>query len=400
MKYMIEKEKQLEVFDTCDVFVAGGGIAGVSAALAAARTGAKVILAEKQCILGGLATAGLVTIYLALCDGMGRQVSFGLVEELFRLSILHGADDRYPTAWFENGSKEERIKNRFETQFNPSVFALEMERVLVEAGVKILYDTVICDTFVEDERITAVTVENKSGRCVYMVNSVVDATGDADIGKFSGAETAEYSHKNVLAAWSYAYTKGKVELSMLGCADITGVGENTEVKPISRRKFSGINGEENSEMLILSHQQILKDFINKRNEEPDYSLTLIPTMPQLRMTRCNIGEYVLDVSEMHKEFEDSVGLIPDWRKAGPVYEIPFRALCSKNIRNLVSAGRCISTTEPMWNITRVIPAGAVTGQAAGTAAALTDDFRKIDIKLLQKTLTDAGVIIHEKELAE
>lgn len=65
----------------CDVLVAGGGVAGIAAALAAARGGAKVILLEKAFMLGGLATAGLVTIYLPLCDGMGRQVSFGLAEE-------------------------------------------------------------------------------------------------------------------------------------------------------------------------------------------------------------------------------------------------------------------------------------------------------------------------------
>ena len=65
-----------------DVAVCGGGFAGISAALAAAREGKKVILFEKQYMLGGLGTAGLVTIYLPLCDGFGRQVTFGIAEEL------------------------------------------------------------------------------------------------------------------------------------------------------------------------------------------------------------------------------------------------------------------------------------------------------------------------------
>ena len=69
-----------------DVAVCGGGIAGISAALAAAREGKKVILFEKQFMLGGLGTAGLVTIYLPLCDGYGHQVSFGIAEELLKLS--------------------------------------------------------------------------------------------------------------------------------------------------------------------------------------------------------------------------------------------------------------------------------------------------------------------------
>ena len=79
-----------------DVAVCGGGFAGISAALAAARQGSKVVLFEKQYMLGGHGTAGIVTIYLPLCDGFGRQVSFGIAEELLRLSILHGAEAKYP----------------------------------------------------------------------------------------------------------------------------------------------------------------------------------------------------------------------------------------------------------------------------------------------------------------
>ena len=94
----------LPVLDTCDVLIAGGGVAGVAAALSAARAGAKVTLIEREYALGGLATLGLITYYLPLCDGMGRQVSFGLAEELLRLSISQGAEGEYPQEWFENGA--------------------------------------------------------------------------------------------------------------------------------------------------------------------------------------------------------------------------------------------------------------------------------------------------------
>ena len=81
----------------CDVCVAGGGVAGIAAALAAKRAGAReVILLERGFMLGGLATAGLVTIYLALCDGYGHQVCYGLAEELFMLSIVQLS---CPHAW-------------------------------------------------------------------------------------------------------------------------------------------------------------------------------------------------------------------------------------------------------------------------------------------------------------
>jgi NADPH-dependent 2,4-dienoyl-CoA reductase/sulfur reductase-like enzyme len=103
---MIQEKLQTPVTEHCDVLVCGGGFAGISAALAAARQGKRVILLEKQYMLGGLGTAGLVTIYLPLCDGCGRQVSFGIAEELFMRSMKHGAEDRYPKAWLENGTLE------------------------------------------------------------------------------------------------------------------------------------------------------------------------------------------------------------------------------------------------------------------------------------------------------
>ena len=79
-----EKEKDLRVILDCDVLVCGGGIAGVAAAIAAAREGAKVVLTEREYALGGLATLGLITIYLPMCDGLGHQAEYGLVEELLR----------------------------------------------------------------------------------------------------------------------------------------------------------------------------------------------------------------------------------------------------------------------------------------------------------------------------
>ena len=68
-----------------DIAVCGGGFAGISAALAAARHGKRVVLFEKEYMLGGLGTAGLITIYLPLCDGYGHQVSFGIAEDKWDL---------------------------------------------------------------------------------------------------------------------------------------------------------------------------------------------------------------------------------------------------------------------------------------------------------------------------
>lgn len=111
------------------------------------------------------------------------------------------------------------------------------------------------------------------------------------------------------------------------------------------------------------------------------------------MTRRLDGACVLDDNNPHKNVDTSIGLTGDWRKRGPVFAIPFEALYGNEVKNLIAAGRCISVTDSMWDITRVIPRCAVTGQAAGTAAAITDDFRMLDVRKLQRILVDNGVKI-------
>lgn len=116
------------------------------------------------------------------------------------------------------------------------------------------------------------------------------------------------------------------------------------------------------------------------------------------MTRRIDGVFTQNDGDISREHTDSVGLFSDWRKAGPVYELPFSTLYGKKISNLITAGRCISVTDSMWDITRVIPVCAVSGQAAGTAAAITDNFADTDIKRLQNLLKSTGVMLHEKDL--
>ena len=398
--YIIEKERKTVIKDSCDVFVAGGGIAGVTAALAAAREGAKVILADKQCILGGLATSGLITFFLAICDGEGRQVSFGMTEELLRLSVKRGPQGIYPEAWLHGGTIEDKIALRFETQFNASSYAIDLEQMLLEKGVKILYDTRVCDVNVDGDKITAVVVENKSGRIAYSVKSVIDATGDADIHQVTGCDTKMHEIGNVLCAWNYGIKNGKVKINMQGWADIPDKDKGTEERILlTSRKFTGLDGEEISEMLQLSHAEMLKTYEKEKAEDSSYEMNMIPTIPQLRMTRKIVGAYEMDYSEMHKEFPDSIGMVSDWRKAGPVFEIPFRTLYEGKIKNLISAGRCTSATDSMWDITRCIPCCTVTGQAAGVAATMTDSFPTLDISSLQERLKKSGVVLHEKDLA-
>lgn len=389
------------VTKNCDVLVCGGGFGGISAALSAARQGKKVILTEKLFMLGGLGTAGIVTIYLPLCDGLGRQVSFGIVEELFRLSISMGAEARYPENWLDQSDPEKRTEKdkRFEVQYNPHLFAILAEQLLIKEGVEILYGTYAVSTAVEKDKIAAVICENKSGRFGISAKSVVDATGDCDIAHFSGAPTEKFGQGNVLAAWYYSCGDKGYQLRMLGASDTPDEDKNgKESKPLIDRRFSGLDGEELSEQTVLSHGQTLSDIKAKRNGGEDILPVNIATTPQIRMTRRIAGEYTLDTKEMHTYFEDSIGMVSNWKKRGPVYEVPFRTLYSGKIKNLICAGRCTSVTDAMWDIMRVIPCCAVTGQAAGTAAAMTDDFASLPVSELQTQLKKDGVILHEEDL--
>lgn len=393
---------ETKVSAECDVLVCGGGFAGISAALAAARQGKQVILLEKQYILGGLGTAGLVTIYLPLCDGVGRQVSFGIAEELFRLSISMGHEGRYPDNWLDSSDPANRTDRdkRFEVQYNPQLFAILAEQLLTDNGVEILYGTYAVTVSKEKDRIDAVIVENKSGRQAIKATSIVDATGDCDIAFLAGAPTDTFKQGNILAAWYYSLGQKGYGLNVVGVADIPEdqKTETNQVPLLNRRRFTGLDGKEISEMMVLSHASTLNHVKKGRLKDETLVPTTIATIPQLRMTRKLVGEYMLHDTEMHKYFPDSVGMVSDWRKRGPVYEVPFSTLYSRQVKNLIVAGRCTSVTDSMWDIMRVIPCCAVTGQAAGTAAAMSDDFTILDVTALQDALRSDGVVIHEADL--
>ena len=376
-----------------DVAVVGGGFAGISAALAAARGGKKVVLFERQFMVGGLATSGLITVYLPLCDGYGHQVSFGIAEELFRASVKHGYDCRYPYNWLDGIGTRTEKDQRFLVQFNPQLFALVAEKMLNEAGVDIIYGSFVCDAHVENRIIDYVAVENKSGRTNYYVKSVVDASGDLDVGVFAGAKYDSYTPGNLLAAWYYYTDEKGYRAKQFGAADVIYQEEELVTK-----RFGGIDAKETSEMVILSHEKILEDYLKRQNAGENLALSTIASIPQLRMTRKLVGEYVLAYDEQHTRFEDSIGMVSDWIKRGPVWEVPFRTLYSKEVKNLITAGRITSVDEKLWNIMRVIPCCAVTGEAAGVAAAMTDDFSTIDIKKLQEILQANGVVLHESDL--
>jgi len=398
MSKIFEPAKELEITGSYDTVVVGGGFAGVAAALAAARGGNKVLLCERMFMLGGLGTAGLVTIYLPLCDGRGHQVSYGIAEELLKVSIQDGYEARYPTPWLEGGTMEEKAATRYLVRYNAAACAIAYEKLLLDTGVTLLYGTTVCDTVVEDGVITHLIVENKSGRSAIACGNVIDCSGDADVCKFAGEDTAQYGRGNILAAWYYHTNEEGNQLQMLGFADVPNPkgrpGEHEAI--VTKKRYVGLNAEEISEFVINSHRSTYNHYLLEKPLSQTHMLTSIASIPQVRMTRGLKGQYWMTREDNHKVQPDSVGMFSDWhgKGDGSVYEGPYRALYGTKIKNLAAAGRTIAAEDLMWDLTRVIPVCSVTGEAAGTAAALSKNFTDVDVAALQAKLTENGVKLH------
>lgn len=398
MARYIKEGKKTPVTAKADVLVAGGGIAGVSAALAAARSGKKVLLCEREFTLGGLGTLGLVVIYLPLDDGNGKQVSFGIAEELCRLSMKRGQENclchnvpaEYPKPWLEGGTLQERIGDRFEVHYNPWTFAFDMEELLTREGVEILYGTWVADTEVKDGAITHVMLENIDGRTAVSVKSVVDATGDAVVARQAGEETALYGLGNVQACWYY-YRQGEAMHLREFSDPIPTPGKTLKEGVVT---FSGVDARKNSQMLLTAHRRMMAEWAGKCKDDPRTQILAVPAIPQHRMTRRIVGAGACALADTGKRLESSIGCFGNWIRPDPGHEVPFEALYGKKVKNLITAGRCISALDDVWDLTRVIPVCAVTGEAAGVAAAMSRDFAKLSVKKLQNELVRRGVKLH------
>lgn len=399
MDHITEPARSTPLAGRYDVIVAGGGVAGVAAALAAARSGARTALLEREYLLGGLGTLGLIAIYLPVCDGRGHLVTTGIAEELLRLSIRQGSEGRRPAAWLDGGDDAARQKQRFEVQYNPWLFAIDCEEALRQAGVRLVYGCTVCGAVREGDAVTALLTETRDGRQAWAARAFVDAGGSADLFAAAGCPTALHAGGNSLASWYYLADKTGVRLRQLGFLDVP--ENDTELdRDVQKGDLHGAGGyhgmtaEDLTRMTMDAHAALKADFLAGGPLAPDHRPVAIAAIPQLRMTRRLAGAATPDEIPF-APCEDSIGLAADWRRRGPVFELPYGSLYSPGCQNLFAAGRCISVTDALWDVTRVIPSCALTGQAAGTAAALTARAgRRAAAAELQDALRAAGVLLH------
>ena len=122
----------------------------------------------------------------------------------------------------------------------------------------------------------------------------------------------------------------------------------------------------------------------------------MPTMPEMRMTRCLDGKDTLTLNDNRVHHADSIGVVADWRRRGYIYEIPFSAM-KCNLKNVFVCGRCINVDDEMWDVTRAIPCCAVTGEAAGIASSIYNK-GEVSIDLLRDKLKEKGQVVHIDEL--
>jgi hypothetical protein len=417
-QFVNEPARSTPIRDEADVLVIGGGTAGVSAAVAAARAGARVVLVERLGYLGGLATGGLIALLLTLDDGAGRQVIRGLCQEITERLVRRGAAHFPPPAQW--GSADEALvkdgqrwglvwghgphRVRYSVAYDAEEFKFALGQMVEDAKVRMLLHAYACDAIVEDGRIAGVAFQGKSGRFAILARVVIDASGDGDV--FTSAGVGFEKEKVLPWLW---FTMGGVtgvdEAIERGGWFFRTIGDGRVLLPWGAtdkvaRKIDATDPTDLTYAEVECRKLVMEQVDRMRDAIPGFSRAHICHIAdQLGITesRRMIGEYVLGRDDVDKPFPDTVAITGNWTKYGAIYHIPYRSLLAREFPNLLAAGRCISVDHRVHHATKEIPACMATGEAAGTAAAMAlgagVDPRALDVAALQRRLESAGAIV-------
>ena len=392
--YVREPAHRIPVVASADVVVAGGGAAGVSAAVCAARQGASVILVERANFLGGLWTGGLVLPVLAT-HGKGKMLerdkgTGGICSEL--------CDRLLDNGW---------AHNPLNPVCDPEPTKYVLEKMLADAGVRILYNSTVAGVVTSGNRIDCVLVDCNTGRIALRCRMAVDASGDGLLFSFAGdPHEARRYHMST----SYRIDGVSSETSYLYRTATPGM----RYSPFgSREAIDGLDVFKVSQTQ-REHRLAIWDKVQEKKKEPGFeNIHLMEVAPTtgVRVTRVldSLHDVTLDESMEWTEFEDVIGMSGMCdpfmykgrrinHKDRPIWQIPYRSLVPRQTRNLLVAGRCFGYDQGITWDAREISTCLVTGQAAGTAAAMLAlptapyaSARDIDIPELQRRLRAAGV---------
>jgi hypothetical protein len=426
-KTIRESARDIPVVAEVQVLVVGGGPAGIAAATAAARAGARTMLVERYGYLGGLATGGLVLYMDGLFDKSGERCIGGIHwESLERLRDLGGLAAQTPTR----------------LHVDSELYKVVADNLCVESGVELRLHCWAVDSLVEDGRVTGVIVESKSGREAILADVCVDATGDGDVGAYAGAAydfgslriglnlkvggvdreayqafASEYPERirslrqELIDLGGYPLGAGATPYSDQGVYWVNVIGladrESTEE---GKRSFAGelsaIDVEDLTYAEVELRRRLLQSVNYYRETMPGYeNVRLLAFAPQLgvRDSRHIKGEHTLTLAEMEegRTFDDVIGMTGrTFDVAGDDLhhlQVPYRALVPESIDGLLVGGRCISVDQGLVGPIRIIPPCMMTGQAAGTAAAIAASSgvqpRAVDVTALRRQLSVDGVIL-------
>jgi len=453
-KYITENRKTPVNYE-CDVLVAGGGTAGVVAALAAARNGAKTILIERNGFLGGTLVSGagpihsFFNLYKAFPGAEEKQVIKGIPEDIINRLVECGGSLGH-LEQDKGGNYDSRI-----TLIDWEIFKDVIFQMLEEAGVQILLHVMAVDVVKEQNTVKGVIIEGKSGREAILARTVIDATGDGDIAYFAGAEFVK-RHETTSAGFPFGMSNvdmprlvrfleenGLITQLIRGnkgsdTDDVIRLG--FELKRIPAFKdFMEANGmwgplgfsyHENNYTYINSCNlravdatdtvELSKAEIQLRRQAMKLARMLIEHIPGferayvswtppsvgIRLSRIIKCEYEMTLDDIVNcaRFDDEV-LLYGFHDCAPkivikdagYYGIPYRAFIPKGLNGILVAGRLITSTWEAHMSTRNTGCCMAQGQAVGTAAAIAAkdgvDVRDVDIQNLRTTLKEQNVYL-------
>ena len=442
----VEAANTLPVYDTCDILVVGGGCAGHSAAVAAARANpdAKIILMERYGYFGGDVTGGYVLMIPAL-NWRKWSVIRGLQEEWFTRLDKNAPDAYISPRWEDVGKDDPALVDRWDLIhacvsdvqvpgkkilvrapfYEPQQLKIEFDAMVQECpNIRTVFHAWGVKPIVENDTMKGVIFESKEGRKVVYATIVIDCTGDGDIYAQSGAPyygadgiVDENQRDNQTAlVWraagvdydAYArWARANPELNQALNASVAKIaGYPTMFFPAGRNDIVWFNNWINKKNCInlediksteLMVRNSIRDILAYLKEAIPFAFKdafLLDIAPQLgsRMSRRLAGEEYLTKRNFveNPQYDDVIAWTICHFVEAPL-EIPYGAILAKKVENLLAAGRHISGDSMAIGAVQLIPHCVQTGQAAGVAAAVAikdgSTAHTVDIKKVQYILS-------------